>query len=141
MKIFSSEIKVRSYECDVYGHVNNATYLNYCEYARIELINEMGYSLSSLMKDGFILPIVNINIDYKLPAFEGDILSISVSWLKRGRSSATFRQEIIRKQDNKLIAKADVTWVAANLKGQPIAIPEMFMERWKKSFGVLPEVS
>lgn len=140
MNFFTTSIKVRSYECDVYGHVNNATYLNYCEHARVELLNELGYSLNSLMKEGFILPIVNISIDYKLPAFEGDLLSIGVNWIKRGKSSATFRQEITRGKDGKLVAKADITWVTANLKGKPIAIPESFLERWQEKYKNLPEV-
>ena len=33
-KTFKTELQVRSYELDFYGHVNNAIYLNYLEYAR-----------------------------------------------------------------------------------------------------------
>ena len=34
-----STLTTRSYECDSYGHVNNAVYLNYLEFARIRFLN------------------------------------------------------------------------------------------------------
>ena len=36
------ELEARSYECDAYGHVNNAVYLNYLEVARHEFMRHAG---------------------------------------------------------------------------------------------------
>lgn len=130
---FISRIKVRSYECDMYGHVNNATFLNYCEIARVEFLNAMGYDLQSLMKEGFFLPIVRIEIDYKKPAYAGDDLELSVQWLERGRTSAVFEQKIT-KTDGSLLANVRVAWVVTDLKGRPISIPEEIITRYEKAF-------
>ena len=42
MKVFTVKFNVRSYECDSYGHVNNAVYLNYLEFARMSALLEKG---------------------------------------------------------------------------------------------------
>ncbi len=138
MSCFETTLKVRSYECDLYGHVNNATFLNYLEYARVEFLNEMGFDLESLKKIGFLLPIVRIEIEYKDAVFAGEHLKITIRWLQRGRSSSTFKQEIIRISDDKLISLAFVTWVVTDLRGKPISIPDVLTEAYQKKFGDLP---
>ena len=62
---FETDIKARTYECDLYGHVNNATFLNYCELARVEFLEHLGFTLQTLKESGFILPIVKIEIEGK----------------------------------------------------------------------------
>ncbi len=133
--IYRSHLKVRTYECDIYGHVNNAAFLNYCEFARVEFLNAMGYDLQSLMKSGFLLPIVKIEIEFKKPAFPGDNLQITVQWIERGRTSSVFLQEI---HDNKgqLLAMARITWVVTDLKGKPISIPSEIIMAYEKTFDV-----
>ena len=42
--IFETDIKVRSYELDSFGHVNNANFLNYLEAARGNFLEEYGLS-------------------------------------------------------------------------------------------------
>lgn len=138
MSCFETTLKVRSYECDLYGHVNNATFLNYLEYARVEFLNEMGFDLGSLKKLGFLLPIVKIEIEYKDAVFAGEQLKITICWLHRGRSSSTFKQEIFRVSDDKPVSRAFVTWVVTNLEGKPISIPDVLTDAYYKKFGVLP---
>jgi len=135
---FETEIKVRSYECDMYGHVNNASFLNYCEFARIEFLEEMGYSLQGLQQAGFVLPIVKIEIEYKIPAFASEKLIISAEWILRGKTSAVFEQVISKKKDGKVAARVLVTWVATDLTGKPIALPQELLERTEERFGTLP---
>ena len=46
-------LKVRTYECDSYGHVNNANYLNYLEYARCEMLKAVDFDYPAMIKAGF----------------------------------------------------------------------------------------
>lgn len=135
---FEKDIKARSYECDLYGHVNNAAFLNYCEFARVEFLESMGYNLQGLQKAGFLLPIVKIEIEYKAPVYTGDELTVTVEWLRRGKSSSTFGQKIIKKASGKLAASVMITWVVTDLKGKPISIPQELLDRTQERFGELP---
>ncbi|MGD9897623.1 MAG: acyl-CoA thioesterase [Calditrichaceae bacterium] len=141
MTVFQTSLKVRSYECDMYGHVNNATFLNYLEYGRVELLDKLGYSLDSLKAEGFLLPIIKIEIEYKQQVILGDHLTISVEWESRGRSSATFRQNILKDSSNMLVASAIVTWVATDLTGTPIQIPQGFIDHYESTFEAVPLVT
>ena len=51
--IFSLEIKVRDYELDSEGIVNNANYLHYLEYTRHEFCEEAGFSFKAMEEAGY----------------------------------------------------------------------------------------
>ena len=47
--VSSYEVEVRSYELDVYNHVNNAVYLNWLEHGRSKLLQDKGFDYLSIM--------------------------------------------------------------------------------------------
>jgi acyl-CoA thioester hydrolase len=114
-------LRVRTYECDSYSHVNNANYLNYLEYARYEFLKEAGFDYTGAVKAGYGVYIVRIEIDYKKPAFVDDILNIKSRPLKKGAASGVILQEIWREED--LLVQAKVTWAFVDSKGMPVKIP------------------
>ena len=85
MSKFKTRLTVRTYECDLYGHVNNANFLNYLEHARVQLLKELGFTLQSLQEMGIVLFVVKVDIEYKFPAFPGDELIITLNWEKQGK--------------------------------------------------------
>ena len=117
-------LRVRTYECDHYGHVNNANYLNYLEYARYEYLRDIGFDYKLAVESGFGVYIARIEIDYKMPAFVDDNLIIRSRSIKKGAVSGVIAQEIWRGED--LIVKAKVTWAFVDSKGQPVRIPKEF---------------
>ena len=115
-------LKVRTYECDSYGHVNNANYLNYLEYARYELLRDVGFDYEKATRAGYGIFIARIEIDYKKPAVTDDLLNIKTWPLKKGAVSGTLAQEIRRGDD--LLIEAKVTWAFVDSKGSPVRIPK-----------------
>ena len=115
-------LRVRTYECDSYNHVNNANYLNYLEYARYELLKDVGFDYPKAVQSGFGVYIARIEIDYKKPAFVDETLIIKTRPLKKGAVSGVLAQEIWRGED--LLVQAKVTWAFVNSKGMPVKIPE-----------------
>jgi acyl-CoA thioester hydrolase len=112
---------VRTYECDSYGHVNNANYLNYLEFARYEYLRSIGFDYPALIKAGYGLYVARIEIDYKRSAVTDDALSIRTWALKKGAVSGVLAQEIRRGDD--IIATAKVTWACVDSTGKPSRLP------------------
>jgi acyl-CoA thioester hydrolase len=117
-------LRVRTYECDGYNHVNNANYLNYLEYARYEFLRDAGFDYEKAFRCGYGTYISRIEIDYKKPAFTDDTLIIKSKPIKKGIVSGIISQQIWRAED--LIIDAKVTWVFVDSKGTPVKIPEEF---------------
>jgi len=114
-------LKVRTYECDSYKHVNNANYLNYLEYARYEYLKDIGFDYEKAVQSGYGVYIARIEIDYKKPAFTDDTLVIKSHPVKKGAVSGVIAQQIWRGED--LLIDAKVTWAFVNSKGQPVKLP------------------
>lgn len=140
MIFYETQLKARSYECDLYGHVNNSVYLNYMEAARVEFLSKMGLTLEALKEAGFLLPIIKIEIEYKKPLYAEDEISVTVNWLLRGKSSSVFEQQVIHRKSGQLAAKARITWATINLQGKPIPIPDEMLQRVQDIFHELPPV-
>ena len=50
--IYELEMKVRDYECDLQGIVNNANYQHYLEHTRHEFLTSVGVSFAALHEQG-----------------------------------------------------------------------------------------
>ena len=123
-------LKVRTYECDSYGHVNNANYLNYLEFARYEFLKDVGFDYPAAIKAGYGVYVARIEIDYKKPAFTDDELLIKSYPVKKGAVSGVIAQEIWRPgiscETAELLVKAKVTWAFVDSKGAPTKLPSEF---------------
>jgi acyl-CoA thioester hydrolase len=118
------EIVVRSYECDGYGHVNNAVYLNYLEVARHEYLRALGLSIDEMRATGIGLWVARVSIDFRSPALPDERLTIRTAPLKRTRIGGILGQRIERGE--RLVANAEVTWVSVNANGRPAPLPPEF---------------
>jgi len=114
-------LRVRTYECDSYGHVNNANYLNYLEFARYEFLRDVGFDYLAMIKAGYGVYVARIEIDYKKPAIADDELLIKSWSIKKGAVSGVIAQQIWRGED--LLVDAKVTWAFVDSKGIPTKIP------------------
>ncbi|RTK97572.1 MAG: YbgC/FadM family acyl-CoA thioesterase [Lysobacterales bacterium] len=112
-----SRIKVRGYHLDLYGHVNNARYLEFLEEARWAWF-ESGGELDRLAQRGLGFAIVRIDISYRRPAFMGEELEIRTALARIGRASGTLRQEVVLAPEPAVrIAGADVTFCITDIAG------------------------
>ena len=117
--MYSVEFRVRDYECDIQGVVNNANYQHYLEHARHEFLVSKGISFAALHDEGLDLIVTKVEIEYKFPLRSRDSFVVTVNMAREGNIRIAFYQEIYRIADNKLIVKAKIT-TAATRNGRPV---------------------
>lgn len=108
--IFEHEMKVRDYECDLQGIVNNANYQHYIEHTRHEYLNSRDISFAKLHEDGIDAVVARITMSFKVPLKSGDEFISKLAVQKEG-IKYVFYQNIYRKSDMKLVLKAVVETV------------------------------
>lgn len=108
--IYELTLKVRDYECDLQGIVNNANYQHYLEHTRHEFLASIGVSFAGLHEQGVDPVVARINISFKTPLKSGDEF-ISKLYLKKESIKYVFYQDIFRKSDSKVVVKAAVETV------------------------------
>ena len=108
--IFEMKMKVRDYECDAQGIVNNANYQHYMEHTRHEFILSRGIRFSELHEQGIDPVVARIILEYKSPLKGGDEFVSKLNVKKEG-IRYVFEQHIYRIEDERLCVKATVECV------------------------------
>jgi 3-oxoadipate enol-lactonase len=118
----SVEVTVYPYECDAYGHMNEAAYLQLFERSRWEaLARSAGQDL--FRRHGVWPAARRATVDYRLPAFPGDVLRVDVETEKLGRTSFELRQRATRIKDSVLVAELQIVFVMIDSEGRATPIP------------------
>jgi acyl-CoA thioester hydrolase len=99
-------IEVPYRDIDAMGHLNNAVFFSYCEFARQKYWDRV-VGLKSYRDIAFIM--ASASIDYRRPAYMGDILEVEIHCTRIGSSSFDFSYRITRGEE--LIAEARSTQV------------------------------
>ena len=127
--IYKLEMKVRDYECDIQGVVNNANYQHYLEHARHEFLEQIGGSFSQLHLQGVDLMVSKITLEYKSPLRGGDRFVVCIN-MKRKGAKLVFLQDIYNLSDGSLSLKGEVDIVC--LRNGRLTRGEVFDEMFKE---------
>ncbi len=114
---YSTEIKIRGYHADFYGHVNNARYLEFFEEDRWATFESV-IDLRQWIKKGLMFLVVNININYRQAVPVGTTILITTKLEKIGNKSVALKQEIVFKETKEVAADAIVTFVIRDATGK-----------------------
>jgi acyl-CoA thioester hydrolase len=119
------QIRIYYEDTDAGGVVYHANYLGFFERARTEYLRQRDLSVLQLHEDGFIFPVVRVEIDFKSPARLDDLLRIDTEVLAVGKTSFTLLQRAIRMADDKLLVEAKITLVcvAPGMKAKRLPAP------------------
>lgn len=94
--IFELEMKVRDYEVDSEGIVNNAIYLHYFEHTRHEFCEWAGLSFGAMHSRGIDPVVRRVEVDYLLPLRLGERMVSRLALERRG-ARFVFIQDIYRR--------------------------------------------
>jgi acyl-CoA thioester hydrolase len=108
--IFKLEMKVRDYECDLQGVVNNSNYQHYMEHTRHEYLELLGENFGKMHEQGIDAFVSRVEIKFKHSLRSGNKF-LSCMNVRREGIKLVFEQDIYRMSDNVLAAAGKIETV------------------------------
>jgi acyl-CoA thioester hydrolase len=129
-------LRVRYAETDQMGFVYYGNYAQYYEVGRVEAMRSLGFSYKEMEESGILMPVINLNINYKRPALYDDEIRIVTTVSKLPSVRITFEYECYN-QKNELLNTGSVTLVFIDkIKNKPTTPPDWFMKGFLAKFEV-----
>ena len=121
--------RVRTYELDVNGHVNNAVFLNYAEQVATEHAEGAGFGRAWAAAQGGGWVVRRHEVVYHRPALYGDPLAVTTQVLSLAGPRGLRRTTVVRETDGTLLAEIQTEWVWIRLAdGRPARVPKPMLE-------------
>lgn len=122
---FTRQFVIRNYECDAYGHLNNANYVRFMQEAALSASANVGWTSERYLASGYFWLVRETHVEYLQSAQYGDTLSVK-TWVddfRRVRSRRMY--EFRNSATDELIVRANTDWIYTDIKtGRPSKIPD-----------------
>jgi acyl-CoA thioester hydrolase len=126
MLVSETKIRVRYSETDRMGFVYYGNYAAYYEVGRVEALRKLGFSYKEMEDQGILLPVVDLTIQYKKPAFYDDEITIITLIKEMPGVKITFYYECYNEK-KELLNSGKVTLVFVNKNtNRPCQPPDWF---------------
>jgi YbgC/YbaW family acyl-CoA thioester hydrolase len=122
-------------DCDMLGHLNHATMLNFLERARWALL-EPQVDVRHWAKQPVFSVVRHVDIGYLAQSRPGEDLVIRSGLLAIRRTSYIIKQEVRKVGSDALVAAASIVFVAIDQQGLPVPVPESWrsmLPQWPES--------
>lgn len=119
------KFKVRDYECDMQGVVNNSVYQNYLEHARHDFLLGRGINFADMTSRGIHLMVVRAELDYRQSLRSNDEFVVCSNIEQASKLRFVFKQDIYRNCDQKIMLQAKITGTSINQRGRPFVTKEL----------------
>lgn len=132
MKYHQTNITVRFNEIDAYQVAWHGHYVSWMEIGRTELALQFGLDPFSLWEEGFLGPVIALEIKYLKPARYNELLTIKTGIRKTETATLQFVSEIHNQSGQKL-ASGETTHALTDLEGVlQFQLPDRIRERIDK---------
>jgi acyl-CoA thioester hydrolase len=112
------EQKVFYSDTDAYGVVWHGSYLRWLEMGRVGVCEMLGHNLIDLKEKNIVLPVVNLNVKYKMSAKLNDVVVTETEISEFNGFTVKFKQIIRSKETGKVCIDAEVSVVAIDNNGK-----------------------
>lgn len=130
-----TDVIVRFNEADPLGIVWHGHYLRYFEDGREAFGKKFGVSYMDFYHQGFAVPIVSLNCDYKKPLRFGDVVTVLTKFVNSPAAKLRFEYKIFKKGEPTIVAEGYTLQVFVDVKSFELQlITPAFFEGWKKKW-------
>ena len=112
------EQKVFYSATDASGVVWHGSYLRWLEMGRVGVCEMLGHNLIDLKEKDIVLPVVNLNVKYKMSAKLNDVVVTETAISEFNGFTVKFKQIIRSKETGKVCIDAEVSVVAIDNNGK-----------------------
>ena len=129
MIVHETKIRIPYVDVDQMGYVYHSHYVEYFDMARTEMIRSVGIPNRKLEEIGYMLPVIEVHIDYGLPVFCDDEITVRtiLKELTRG-ATATFHYEIYRGEEKILTGHVKIVFVHRDTR-KPCRMPQVLYDK------------
>lgn len=131
----TTEIRVRYADTDQMQFVHHEKYIEYFEVARTEMLRNIGLTYHTVEAKGFMLPLLEVNVKYKNPAFYDDLLFVRAFVAELPNFKVLINYTIHRTEENILVADGFSEHVFMNKETKKaVRPPDFFIHAIKPYF-------
>lgn len=94
--MFTTRISVRGYEVDSTGHLHGATYLDYGDHARWELLRVAGITTEDLLEAGLGPVTLDTSVQFHHELLAGDVLDVTCTFVWGEGKTFRVEQELVK---------------------------------------------
>ncbi|MBT3168715.1 MAG: acyl-CoA thioesterase [Candidatus Cloacimonetes bacterium] len=127
------ERRIFGFECDIYGHLNNANYLKLYEEARADALEQIDLPIRKLREMGIAIYLTKIELDFKKGVELEEKILVKSEIITANRLKSIWQQEIYNNK-NELCNVAIVQAVFIK-KGKPFRISKELNEHFQSFIG------
>lgn len=129
---FEHEVLIRETHLDIFGHVNNAVYLQLFEDARWDIISNRGYGIEKIQETGQGPTILEIRIQFLKEVRNRDKIVIKTWVLNQSKKITTMRQVMVNDKGEDACV-ADFVFGLFDLRARKLVEPTA---AWKHAIGL-----
>ena len=128
-----TNLTVRYAETDQMRFAHHSNYIVWFERGRIELMKHAGISYAQLEKDGYLLPVLEINARYLKPARFDQELTINTIIAEKPRAKVKFNYEVLN-SDSEVLCTGFSLHSFMNKADRAIKPPREFLQKIQEHF-------
>lgn len=118
------EHKVNYYETDKMGITHHSNYVRFMEEARVDFLDQLGWSFIKLEEKGVASPVLSIECNFKKSTTFPDVIQIEVKVLKLSALKVTFGYTF--KVADEVVFTGSSSHCFLDLKGNPVFTEKVY---------------
>lgn len=131
-----TEINIRFSEVDSLRIVWHGHYVKYMEDGREDFGTKFGMGYLTVYSNGFMTPLVKVNLEYKKPLEYGDKAIIETTYVNTAAAKIRFEFKIFKESTKELVATGETEQVFLDKNRELQLISPKFYIDWKKKWGL-----